>query len=68
MKRRIEIIFENLASLTITTERIREFNNRLEIFDIEEHKMIFVNIEEIMFYTIKPLDYKEETNGQNKRI
>lgn len=56
MKRKIEIIFKNYTRLVIIAERnILERDNRLEIFDIEENKMFFVNIEEIIYYTIKLL-------------
>lgn len=59
MKRRIEIIFKNHTRLVIIAERnILERDNRLEIFDIEEHKMFFINIEEIIYYTIKLIGVK----------
>lgn len=61
MKRRIEIIFKNYTRLIIIAERnILERDNRLEIFDIEEHKMFFINIDEIIYYTIKLLNKRRE--------
>lgn len=60
--KRIEIIFKNYTKLSIISERPRQFDNNLEIFDIEEHKMFFINIDEIAYYTIKDLNYQEVNN------
>ena len=51
--KRIEIIFKNCNGLTIISNKVIEHNNILEIFDMEEHKMFFINTEEILYYTIK---------------
>lgn len=60
VEKEIEITFKNFTRLYITSNKMtfRE-NNLLEIFDIIDRKMFFINRDEIIYYSIR---LKEETN------
>lgn len=61
-EKEVVITFKNFTRLYITCNRIinDKINNNLEIFDINDRKMFFINKDEIVFYTI---ELKEKTNG-----
>lgn len=54
-EKEIEILLKNNLMIKIRTNRIIERENRLELFDLDTNKMFFVKIDEIIYYTIKPL-------------
>ena len=62
VEKEIEITFKNFTRLYITCYRFvyNKTNNELEVFDINERKMFYINKDEIVYYVIK---LKEETNG-----
>lgn len=51
----IEILLKNDLLIKIRTNKITERDNRLEIYDLDSFKMFFIKIDEIIYYTIKPL-------------
>lgn len=59
-EKEIEITFKNFTRLYITCNRFvyNKTNNELEVFDIDERKMFYINKDEITFFSIK---LKEET-------